>query len=185
VSGALPDFGNLTDPSAIAAARRALDAAAQRAEADAKTAKQHAAAEAERQRAEAFQAEIDSLVVVQPIVDAKAALAEAQARHREAMNAAEATQQTLDRARDLMPALVQQAVVGEPVTAQDVAEAHAGILRAEQHAAFRAVVAGRLAAAITPAEAAVKAAIAEAHRAMADRGIDLRIESGIMVDASM
>lgn len=184
MSGALPDLHGLTDPGAIAAARAALDVAESRAAAEAAAENLRAAAEAQQAEESAFQAEVDGLAGPwEPVAAARQALAEAQARRREAEATAEAARDALARARDALPALVERAAAGEAIGAKAVAAAHAAVTSAEQFAAFRAVVAGRVAAAVPAAEAALKEAIAAAHQPVLERGIDLRIEAGAAIDA--
>lgn len=183
--GAIPEIANLSDPAAIAAARHALDEAERRAEAEAAAAKQRAHVEAQQAEEDAFQCEVDaSSGPWEPVAAARQVLAEAQARVRSVEAAVAAAQKIVDQAREQLPALIDRALAGEAVSPEDVAAAHAAVGKAEQFAAFSSVVLSRHALEVPPAEAALKAAIADAHLGVYERGIALRIEAATAADAA-
>ncbi|MBK1661773.1 hypothetical protein [Paracraurococcus ruber] len=172
----------------LADLRIVLELAQQRAQQREAAERQQAAADATHAVEEAFRAEVDALVApgMPAVVEARHALDEARARARAdaARQAVEVAQEAVTAARAALPALVDRAVAGKTVGADLVGAAYAGVTRAEQHAGFLATVAGRYAALVPPAEAALKAAIAEAHEPVYQRGVALRIEGAAAADAA-
>jgi hypothetical protein len=186
MSGALPDFGGLRDPAALAEARRALEQAERRAEADAVVAKQRAEAEAKRAAEAEFQAEIASALGPLDAVDAaQAALDELRGRRARIVSQAETASASLARASSVLPALVARAVAGEPVTPAEVNRAHEDVVSAKRYLDFLTEVVAHLAPLITNAETALKAAVAEAHVGVRTRGIQLRLQAARECEAAV
>jgi hypothetical protein len=178
VSGALPDFGGLRDPAALAEARRALEQAERRAEADAVAERMRAEAEAKRAAEAAFEAEIASALGPMDAVDAaQAALDELQGRRARVVAQADTAAAVLARARGVLPALVARAVAGEPVTPAEVNRAYEDVTSAERYRAFLTDVVAHLAPLIASAETALKVAVAEAHVGVRTKGIQLRLQA--------
>jgi hypothetical protein len=179
------NFGNLSDPAVIAAARMALDAAEQRARTEAAEAKRRAEVEAQQAADAEFKAEIDGLLGSwEPVEAAQAALQDLLQRHSNTAAEIKAAEQAVVRARAVLPALVDHAVDGGLGVAVDVAQAYADTAAAEQYVAFLAVVIARFPPLVAEAKKAVKAAIAEAHQPIYERGVDLRIQAAVAADAA-
>ncbi|MCB4825492.1 hypothetical protein [Roseicella aerolata] len=173
--------------ASLAGARVALEEAEKRAkaEAEAEAARQRAEAEKRQAEDEAFHADLDRLAGPwEPVDAARQALTDARVRLQSAQDAASKAQQAVVAARDALPALVERAVAGEPVSAEDVAAAHVDVNKAEQFAAFLGIVASRCAPAVQSAQAAVQAALTAAHRPVYEEGLRLRVKAGRAADAA-
>jgi hypothetical protein len=179
------DIGSLRDPVAIAAARAALDDAEEQARIEAERARRRTAEEARAAEEAALKAEIAALAGPwEPVIEARQTLDDLRALVRKVSGEAETAEQQIEETRARLPALVERAVAGHAVTPEEVAEAHAAVTTAEQHAAFRSVIVARHMARLPEAESRLKEATGEAYRPVAERGTDLRINAGRAVDAA-
>jgi hypothetical protein len=186
MSAALPDFGGLRDPAALAEARRALEQAERRAEADAAVERMRAEAEAKRAAEADFQAEIAEALGPMDAVDAaQASLDELQGRRTRIVGQADTASAALARASRVLPALVARAVAGEPVTPAEVNRAHEDVLSAKRYLDILGEAVAHLASPIGNAESALKAAVAEAHVGVRTKGIRLRLQAARECEAAV
>ncbi|TDH58825.1 hypothetical protein E2C06_30625 [Dankookia rubra] len=186
MSAALPDFGELRDPAALAEARRVLEQAERRVEANAAADRMRAEAEAKRTAEAEFHAEIASVRGPMDAVDAaQASLDELQGRRARIVSQADTASAAYAHARGVLPALVARAGAGEAVTAAEVNRTYEDVASAERYRNFLTEAVAHLAPLIASAESALKIAIAEAHVGVRTKGIELRLQAAQECEAAV